>query len=56
VRSFDGRLKVKGVWKPKTVDASVFLGHVSGNIMSTTYAATEKGTDLMRTMGDIDET
>jgi hypothetical protein len=47
----DERLKVKGVRKPRVVDASVFLGHVSGNIMSTTYAAAEKGTELIEDDG-----
>ena len=37
--------------KPGVVDASVFLGHVSGNTMSTTYAATEKGIDLIEDDG-----
>lgn len=46
-----GMLKVKGVRKPRVVDASVFLGHVSGNTMSTTYAAAEKGTDLIEDDG-----
>lgn len=51
MRSFDGKLKVKGVRKPRVVNTSVFLGHVSGNIMSTAYAATEKGTDLIEDDG-----
>ena len=44
----DDRLKVKGVNKLRVVDASVFPGHVSGNIMSTTYAVGEKGADLIK--------
>ena len=44
----DDRLKVKGVNKLRVIDASVFPGHVSGNIMSTTYAVGEKGADLIK--------
>lgn len=34
----DDTLKVKGANNLRVIDASVFPGHVSGNIMSTTYA------------------
>ena len=51
VEVVDERLKVKSVRKSRVVDASVFPGHVSGNIMSTTYAGAEKGTDLIEDDG-----
>lgn len=44
----DSSLKVKGVERLRVIDASVFPGHVSGNIMSTTYAVAEKGADLVK--------
>lgn len=44
----DERLKVKGVRGLRVVDASVFLGHVSGNILSTVYAVAENGADLIK--------
>ena len=44
----DTKLKVKGVQGLRVVDASIFPGHVSGNIMSSTYAVAEKGADLIK--------
>lgn len=44
----DDKLKVKGVNNLRVIDASIFPGHVSGNIMSTTYAVAEKGADLVK--------
>lgn len=44
----DEALRVKGVHGLRVIDASVFPGHVSGNIMSTTYAVAEKGADLVK--------
>jgi hypothetical protein len=46
LRVMDGTGKVvKGL---RVVDASVFPGQVSGNIMSSTYADAEKGADLIK--------
>jgi choline dehydrogenase-like flavoprotein len=44
----DTKLKVKGVNKLRVCDASIFPGHVSGNIMATTYAVAEKGADMIK--------
>lgn len=44
----DDTLKVRGARNLRVIDASVFPGHVSGNIMSTTYAVAEKGADLVK--------
>ncbi len=44
----DERLRVKGTKGLRIIDASVFPSHVSGNIMSTTYAVAEKGADLIK--------
>jgi len=44
----DDHLRVKGVQGLRVIDASVFPSHVSGNIMSTTYAVAEKGADMVK--------
>ncbi|KAK5135767.1 hypothetical protein LTR08_004753 [Meristemomyces frigidus] len=44
----DDKLKVKGVERLRVIDASVFPGHVSGNIMASTYAVAEKGADIVK--------
>ncbi|KAL1582501.1 hypothetical protein WHR41_08793 [Cladosporium halotolerans] len=46
--ALDNRLFVKGAKRLRVIDASVFPGHVSGNIMATTYAVAEKGADLVK--------
>ena len=44
----DDECRVKGVNRLRVIDASIFPGHVSGNIMSTTYAVAEKGADIVK--------
>ncbi|KIV78299.1 hypothetical protein PV11_10028 [Exophiala sideris] len=44
----DNELRVKGVQNLRVVDASIFPGHISGNIMATTYAVAEKGADIIK--------
>lgn len=44
----DDELRVKGVRNLRVIDASVFPGHVSGNIMASTYAVAEKGADIVK--------
>jgi choline dehydrogenase-like flavoprotein len=41
----DNELRVRGL---RVVDASVFSGHVSGNITATPYAVDEKEADLIK--------
>ena len=46
LRVISGRGEVvKGL---RVIDASIFPSHVSGNIMSSTYAVAEKGADLIK--------
>jgi choline dehydrogenase-like flavoprotein len=44
----DSKLIVKGTKNVRCVDASVFPNHVSGNIVSSVYAAAEKAADLIK--------
>lgn len=44
----DERCRVKGVKGLRVVDSSLFPSHVSGNIMSSTYATAEKGADMIK--------
>jgi choline dehydrogenase-like flavoprotein len=48
----DARLKVYGVQGLRVVDASVFPGNVSGNILSTVYAVAERAVDLIKEDAD----
>lgn len=44
----DEKLKVLGVQGLRVVDASVFPGNISGNILSTVYTVAEKAVDLIK--------
>lgn len=43
----DDHLRVHGATDIRVIDASVFPGHVSGNIMATPHAVAEKDADLV---------
>lgn len=47
-QAVDDKLLLKGTQNIRVIDSSVFPTHVSGNIMSTTYAVAEKGADLIK--------
>lgn len=44
----DTKLVVLGTKNVRCVDASVFPNHVSGNIVSSVYAAAEKAADIIK--------
>ena len=44
----DSRLRVKGVQGLRVIDASIFAGHVSGNIQARVYALAELAADLIK--------
>jgi len=44
----DSRLIIKGLQNVRCVDASIFPNHVSGNIVSSVYAAAEKAADIIK--------
>ncbi|KAF4310717.1 putative aryl-alcohol dehydrogenase protein [Botryosphaeria dothidea] len=44
----DSKLKVVGVKNLRVVDASIFPGHMSGNIQSAVYAMAEKAADIIK--------